>query len=397
MRIALASDWFLPRVGGVELQMRDLALQLRSRGHEVEIITGTPGTPEVDGIKIHRVDMGPLLPRFFSRGQDMSPSVPLNFWTLLSDWKACWGRWLVNPLDRLMRERRFDVVHSHSAYSPLALAACWSARRARVPSVLSEHSVLKGAGRALLEAAERTWRWSTWPDVIAAVSNYVANEMRTQTGREVELLPNGINPDDWLKSCGPDTPRVISVMRLMPRKRGIDFVRSIPQVLDRLAWETPPRFTLVGDGPQRRRIEREAAYLGVTGNLEMTGRLERSQVRELLSQSTIFVLPTIKEALSIAVLEALSAGLPIVAMNHGGVGDIITHGREGFLANTHEEFCGYTAQLLSNPELRGRMAAVTRQAATRFSWDGIVNRHLDIYERARIQQAQAHRLWRTAS
>ncbi len=383
MRIALVSDWFLPRTGGLELQVRDLGVQLVRRGHEVEIITATPGESLVDGIKIHRVDVGPLLPRFFFRGQERHELEPLHLWRLLGEWKRCWNRWLSEPLERLLREGRFDVVHGHSAYSPLALTACRLARQADIPSVLTEHSVSKGLGNVLLSLAERTWHWSAWPDVIAGVSSYIAEEMKAQTGRDVEILPNGIDPAEWTIQRKTGPAWVVSVMRLTPRKRGIDFVRSIPHVTRQLGWQMPPRFLLIGDGPERARIEREAIRLGVADQLELPGRLERNEVRELLAQSTLFALPTLKEALSIAVLEALSAGLPIVAMNHGGVGDIVRHHREGFLAGSHQEFCDYIAQLLSDEDLRREMASRAHESVMRFSWDVVIKKHIDTYERAR--------------
>jgi glycosyltransferase involved in cell wall biosynthesis len=386
MKIALVSDWFVPRIGGLEHQMRDLARELAARGHDVEIITATPGAPVVEGVSVHRLDIGPVLSRIFANGQPSPRSQPLEIWSLVKHWRASWDRWLVGPLERLIGDGRFDVVHGHSAFSPLALAACWSARRAHVPSVLTEHSVLSGFGHVLLEAAERVWGWSAWPDVISAVSTYLAGEMRVRTKRDVEILPNGITPEQWTQTQDANPPRVVSVMRLTPRKRGIELVRSIPRVIAKLPSGSMPRFTLVGGGPEQSRIEQEAVRLGVRQHLELTGWLDRSEVRQVLSRSTIFVLPTIKEARSIATLEALSAGLPVVAMSHGGVGDIVRHGREGFLADTDDEFCNYIVRLLVDEPLRRRMADVTKQAAARFRWDGVIERHLEIYDLARARR-----------
>lgn len=382
MRVALVSDWFLPRTGGLELQMRDLALQLVRRGHQVEIITGTPGDSSIDGITVHRVDVGPLVPRLFFHGQELHQLERLSIWQLLSEWNACWNGWLIQPLERILTERRFDVVHGHSAYSPLALAACRLARKRQIPSLLSEHSVSKGLGSALLRTAESIWRWSSWPDIITGVSTYVANELKALTNRDIEILPNGVDPNEWVTNREPRLQRVVSVMRLTRRKRGIDIVRSIPKVNRLLRSNAPVPFMLVGDGPERPRIKRESMRLGLGNQLELPGRLDRSDIRLALADSSVFILPTVKEALSIAVLEALCAGLPIVAMRHGGVGDIVEHGREGFLAKNRNEFCHYIAQLLSNPGLRNAMAARTRASAARFSWDIVVEQHLEFYQRA---------------
>lgn len=362
MRIALVSDWYAPRIGGLELQMRDLARELTARGHAVRVFTATAGEPFVDGIPVERLAVGPLLPK----------------------WKITWRRRMLPMLESKLAVGDFDVVHCHSAFSPLAQGAAFVAGKLGLPSVLTEHSVLRGMGGVLLGAAEKVWGWSRWPDVISAVSSYLANEMRAVSGREVEILPNGVRPDDWrLPREEPEQPRVVSVMRLFKRKRPIDLVRAIPRVYDRLPAGVRPVFTLVGDGPERPRVEREAERLGVRRHLELLGWQPREEVKKVLARSSVFVLPTSKEALSIATLEALSAGLPAVAMNHGGVGDIVHHGREGFLAESFDELVEHVVQLCADRELRLRMSANTRRAVTRFSWDHVIARHVELYERAR--------------
>lgn len=367
MKIALCSDWYSPRIGGLELQMRDLAHELTARGHEVRVLTSTPGPSVVEGVAVERLDLGPLFPK----------------------WETMWRPSIAVPLlERAITERRYDVVHCHSAFSPLAQAAAFVARRVGVPSILTEHSVLKGLGGTLLSCANRFVGWSRWPDVLSAVSSYLASEMQSVSGRKVEVLPNGVCPEEWaLPRQEPDGLRVVSVMRLTPRKRPIEVVRAIPRVYARLPLGLRPRFTLVGDGPERPRVEREAARLGCTGALELCGWQPREEVKKILARSSVFILPTSKEALSIATLEALAAGLPAVAMNHGGVGDIIHHGREGFLADTSEEFIGYLVRLLEDRELRLRMAQNTRRAVARFAWDQVIARHIELYQMAQDRRA----------
>jgi glycosyltransferase involved in cell wall biosynthesis len=172
-------------------------------------------------------------------------------------------------------------------------------------------------------------------------------------------------------------------MRLTKRKRPIDIVRAIPRVHARLQDGEPrPIFTLVGGGPEEARVRREARRLGVEQHLEVLGWRPRPEVKQALAASSLFVLPTSKEALSIATLEALSAGLPVVAMNHGGVGDIVENGREGFLVNDGEEFVERIVELVRDATLRQRMAEAGRARVAKFGWDAVIARHLDIYAQA---------------
>jgi glycosyltransferase involved in cell wall biosynthesis len=360
MKICLISDWYPPRIGGLELQMRDLAVELKRAGHEVEVVCSTPGPDELDGVRIHRMPE-----------------------SLLPVLKAVYKPSTVARLERLFVARGYDVVHCHTAFSPLAQFGALAAHRLAIPSVLTEHSVMKGAGARLLSVLDRVTPWTTWPDVMTAVSTYVAAELERVSHRKVEILPNGVRPEEWdLPSDDRGVLTVASVMRLRPRKRPLDVVRAIPLVHAQLPPSLRPRFVLVGDGPERAKVEREAQKLGVEPWLELAGWQPRPEVKKILARSSIFVLPTSKEALSIATLEALSAGLPSVAMNHGGVGDVLTHGREGFLARDFDDWVQHIVALCRDEALRHRMAQATREAAARFAWPRVLERHLEIYQLA---------------
>lgn len=362
-KIAIVSDWYLPRIGGLELHLRDLARELNARGHQAHVITATPGERELDGIKVHRLD------------------VPLSPLATIRSKKA------LRPLEQLLARERFDLVHAHTALSPLAIGATWVAKKLGIPSVMTEHSVLRGAGLTLLKALHAMWGWADWPGVMTAVSHHVAQEVRELSGRKnVYVLPNGVNPRDWAAAAArpvEERPlRVTTVMRFTKRKRPHDVVRAIPKIHARLPPELRPVFTLIGDGPERARVEGEVRRLGVEQWVELTGFRPRHEIREILGRSSLFILPTSKEALSIATLEARCCGLPVVAMNHGGVGDLITQGREGYLANTRGEFIERIAEVIGDAALRRRMSAATRRTLDWFSWDSVIAQHMHVYRMA---------------
>jgi glycosyltransferase involved in cell wall biosynthesis len=93
LKVALVSDWYLPHIGGVEYQMRDLAHELIRRGHEVDIVTATPGPTSLDGLRIHRLD------------------VPI-----IHHYGIVWNRQGLAPLEQLLLQERYDVVHGHGLY-----------------------------------------------------------------------------------------------------------------------------------------------------------------------------------------------------------------------------------------------------------------------------------------
>jgi glycosyltransferase involved in cell wall biosynthesis len=375
MKVAIVCDWYLPRIGGLELHIRDLARELNARGHEAHLVTSTPADQaaqfigmshrarEADAFPVHRLDVR-LIPG-------------LNIV----------GPGAVAPLEALLRREKFDVVHAHTLLSSLAHAGCYVAQKLGLPSLVTEHSVLRDWGVRGLRTLDRIKRWSAWPTLLTAVSSYVAEDVRAASGRaECLVLPNGIDLAEWDGSRSrPEELRVVSVMRMTRRKRPVDIVRAARRVIDRLGnlpQDKMPQFMIVGDGPEKRAAEREIDRLNLRAHVELTGWRERPFVRDLMARSAIFVLPTIKEALSIASLQALASGLPVVAMSLGGVGDIIQHGREGFLAATPEEFADCILRLVTDAPLRDQMRRDARETLEGFTWDRVIERHVECYQLA---------------
>ena len=123
----MVSDYFLPRLGGIELHMRDLSRRLIAEGCEVEIHTTIPGPDIVDGIAVHRTP-ALLAPRF---GFAVSPG-------------------LVGLIGRELARGRYDVLHAHlSIVSPLSCAAIVAARQLQLPVVATFHSIMGRAGWGL--------------------------------------------------------------------------------------------------------------------------------------------------------------------------------------------------------------------------------------------------------
>ncbi len=361
-KVALVSEMYLPRIGGLELHVRDLARELSRRGHDVHVVCNTPGPASYDdGVTLHRLGL-PRLP-FLQTIRDPSAAAALR---------------------RLFERERYDIVHVQAAFLPMTHVATYQARQLGIPCLFTECSWLGAGWLRFFEALHRVSDWGHWPTLLSGVSQCVADQLARITGRDdVFVLHNGVHVADWKTQPRPPIrPRVVSVMRFTNRKRPFDVVRAIPRVHAQLPEPLRPVFTLIGDGTARRKVEREAAQLGVTQHLELPGFLDRPKIREIFEESTLFVLPTEREAMSIVCVEALSAGLPVVAMNKGGVADVVAHGSEGYLANNRDEFADFIVRLLADPVLRQRMAQQATTRVGRFAWEHIIERQLNVYDLA---------------
>jgi glycosyltransferase involved in cell wall biosynthesis len=357
-KIALLVDHFLPRIGGIELQVRDLALELKKRGHQPHIITCTPGDTDLGDIPIHRLPVR-LLPGF---------------------------KILMHPrglklLENLLRKENFDVLHSHgSVVSPLAYGSLAVANRLNLPTLFTGHSLWEFS-TPTFKILYQMFRGKHWNLTLSAVSSEVAKGMRKVTGAKgVEVIPNAIHPGDWKVAFRPQSQlNVTSVLRLNRKKRPQALLRIIPNILKHMPNSQKVIFNIIGKGPYEKRLRDLTRQLGVEQAVRFHGYLERSKIKEVFSGTDVFVHPTKKEALGIALIEARAAALPILALNYGGIKDIITDGVNGLLALNDRDMERKLLDLLSNASLRDQLRKESSKGIEVFSWDHVLDRILRLY------------------
>ncbi len=368
-KIALVSDWCLPRFGGLELQLIDLAQSLRSAGHTVEIITATPGPDTLNGIPVHRV-RGLRLPFF-----EFTIS-PRQF----------------RELRAVLRAGAFDVVHVQSGIiAPFAYGSAAIAARAGYPTALTFHSVYDYLAPALHNLASLTGA-NRLPIAWSAVSTHVARETSAAlNGADVQILPNGIDPASWkIEPHGrePGALRLVSVTRLQVRKRPRDLFTILDDAQRAVGDTVRITLDVVGDGRERIFIDRLAARAGAD-RVTVHGRLSRDDIREIFRRADAFVLPTRMESFGIAALEAMCAGLPVIARRNTGVEDFIVHGENGLLGDNVGELTAAVVELAQDEPLRAAIAERNRTAHPRFAWGDVVQATLAQYDRAvRLQEGR---------
>ena len=360
MRVALVCDWFLPRTGGIELHLRDLALALRTRGVDAQVVTTTPGDDVVDGVPVRRVP-ATLFP---GAGFACTPAA-------------------LGAVGRVLRDGRFDLVHAHaSVVSPVAYAGVLAAARAGIPAVLTFHSMLQRSAMAL-GASEALLGWSRGRVLLSAVSSVVAAQAaRWLPDPTVGVLPNGIDAEFWraVRSAAvPDEVVVVTAMRLSRKKRPLELLRAFAGACRFVAGAPPMRLVVAGDGPDRAGLRRAAAELGVSDRVSFAGQLTRDELRTLYAGAHLFVLPSERESFGLAALEARAAGLPVVAMLASGARDFIRQGENGLLATDFAEMSRYIARFALDGAFRGYVAHRNATTAPAYDWAEIVALHLQLY------------------
>lgn len=363
LRIGLVSDCYIPQVGGIEMQVHDLAQRLIAAGHEVLVVTPTAGPSVVDGVRVHRLDT-PLLPFNI-------PFTPKSFRM---------------TADVLLREQ-VDVAHFHGGIaSPLSYAAAYRTQRAGLPTVITTHCMWSYV-TPIFGALDRIGHWSRWNAVFSAVSAVAAEPIERIAGpdRDVLVLPNGIDQADWAvdpRERDPDDVRLVTVMRLAPRKRPLHLLRMMTRLLAR----TPPairlRLDVVGEGPERPSLERYIRRHGLGDVVFLVGRRSRDEIRAMYGRADLFVAPANLESFGIAALEARCAGVPVVAKEHTGIREFVEHGREGLLARSDGDMVDQLQRLVGDPELRLLIAKHNRETAVAVEWPRVVELNVAAYRAA---------------
>ncbi|RZS87158.1 glycosyltransferase involved in cell wall biosynthesis [Motilibacter rhizosphaerae] len=361
MRIAHVTDMYLPRLGGIEMHVSDLARRQLEQGHDVEVLTSTPVGDQPEGpVPVRRLVEG------------LRPSSAFN-------------PLAVPRVYRTLAEGGYDVVHAHAGvWSPFAFAGIHGAVRAGLPAVVTEHSLAAYAEPAF-RAFDRVTRWSRFPVQWTAVSDVAAEPLRRLVGPgSVSVLPNAVDPADWIVHPRPrpaDEVVVVAVGRLAARKRPRPLLHLLRDARTQLPGSIQLRAVIVGDGPERAGLERYARRHGMDW-VEFAGRLPRDEIRALFARADLFVAPAVLESFGIAALEARSAGLPVIARAESGVGSFVTSGTEGLLVSSDAEMAAAVVTLATDAARRAAMARHNRRTLPGMTWDALLTRTEELYARA---------------
>lgn len=138
---------------------------------------------------------------------------------------------------------------------------------------------------------------------------------------------------------------------------------------------------LVGDGPDRRRLERRVQHQGLTGRVHITGFLDHDRIPAVLAHLDVMVLPSVYEELGSVLLEAMRVGVPIVATRVGGIPEVIEHRRTGTLVEPNSPYGLASAidELLVDRERAADLAKAAKAAAARYDWDALAQSVHNVY------------------
>lgn len=380
------SEVFPPRAGGAGWSSRALALGLRAAGHDVSVVTTSPGPEDMDGLRVTRLVVARGRKRF---------AVPGAFDAHLAREEAAviHAQHSLSALGALRGERACRVAVTVRDHWPVCF---WSTRLSR--GTLCPACGLKPMTRCVQGHVNAppplSWgaipymRWDLEAKRAAlgragaslAVSEAVGAELRHAGIPRVEVIPNVVDTEEarTLAAPPPAVPlpeRFLLFVGKLEENKGARLL--LPAVA---AAKTGLPLVILGEGSLAHAVKFEAASRGVP--LVMRGWAQREDVLRSLARASVLVFPSLwPEPLSRVLLEALALGTPVAAMDTGGTREILVDGESGLVVSGAASLGDAVARLAGDEALRRRIAEGARARAEAFSPEALVPRYEAVYKR----------------
>ena len=370
-KIAILSMPYFPFIGGLQIVTRELAIQYSKNGFETHVITGDrtsqPDESVIQNIHIHRK-------RLLFQHSDKYP-----FSMKLLNHVAYNIRAFITLL-----QLRPDYVHCQTPYS--SLAAWLIFKLCKIPYSIGYHAEIKTQiGIMLIPSMSRHWK--KLPYLMDAHNRFVLTEDMKQeledSGISSIVIPNGVDTEIYfpadVKENFKTKPTIICVGRLVVSKAIDDSIH----ILFRVSEKYPnTNLIIVGDGPEREKLETLAKTLKLQDRVMFTGQIEPDAVCSYYQMSHVFLQMSVSEGFSQVAVEAMACGLPIVSTAVGVAPELIQSSQNGFLIELHDidDATQKIEQIfeMSEEEYADKCNR-SRDCALEYSWDRIAEIYLDAY------------------
>jgi glycogen(starch) synthase len=363
MRVLIWSELFWPYIGGTEVLLAKLIPALRDRGHEFLVVTSEdyldlPGRERYDGIPIERL---PLRAAITSRDVELVRDAQ-------------------QQVAALKRAFAPDLVHA-SGVGPSLFFHLRTADVHPAPLLLClQNEVPPGQRSGDGTLLYRAMLSASWVAACSQAALAQARRLVPEIASRSSVIRNGYDLTPGARGAPPsDVSRLLCLGRLIPAK-GLDVALTAFATLTRRFPAL--RLVIAGDGSARPALERQADELGVRGSVDFLGWVAPDRIRELLEAATVVVMPSRREGLPLAAVQAALMGRPVVASRTGGLPEVVVHRRTGMLVEAEDArgLSEAVAFLLERPDVAASMGRAARNRARRLlSLDRCVDSYDALY------------------
>ena len=368
-RVLIFSLAYYPHVGGAEVAIKEVTDRISDL--EFHLITlrfsnADAREEKIGNVVVHRIGNGSGKMHKF-----------------LFQFNAAHVAW------RLHRIRKFDALWAMMAHSAGVPAAFFSLFHPDVPYALSlqEGDPIPDIERTMLPLWPLFTRAFTRAAIILPLSTYLARWARARhfTG-PIEIVPNGVSVQAFAGAhIAHEGTILITTSRLVHKNAVDDVIRALP-----LLPETV-RFRILGSGPEEAALRALSHARGVEHRVEFLGHIDRSHMPRYLHSADIFIRPSRTEGFGISFMEAMAAGLPVIATQEGGIADFLFDAKRnpdreatGWAVDkdSPEQIAEAVQDILAHPEQVARVTATARQmVAEKYEWNRIAKQMRSVFNR----------------
>jgi glycosyltransferase involved in cell wall biosynthesis len=361
----VSAYWHYPEV------MLEFVDKVRKKGHKVSVFLGDP--------------QGKLDPKYldgdvdfyFPSKLDSLSRITGTPYPVFRDVKSC------------LRRLRPDVVHINSHLFLSNYQVARAARSLRFPFVVTVHGFMVRRGLVIDMLQEVYLRsvarllFNMASEVICLTAAEAENVAEVMGGYDkISVIPNGVDVDFFKPSEEKDSNLIAWIGRFVPEKGLVYLLEAMREVVKQSA---DVKLVLGGDGPLRNDLWNFVNRFGLRKNIVFLGALNHVEVASILSKSSIFVFPSLKEGMPRALLETMACGAAVIGSNVSGIKDIIRHERNGILVPPRDPVALANAilTLLRDENLRRFLGQNARELMIKkYNWDKVTDKLEDVYYEA---------------
>lgn len=366
MKIGLVCPYNIGLGGGVQECVKAMQAELKRRGHEVLIIT--PMSKEVR-------DNPPADTIMLGTGTDIRS--PFATTAQVS------ATFNTDEIEAVLSQHNFDILHFHEPWVPMLARQLLAKSKSKTVNVATFHARMPdGVMTRTIERVITPYTRSILKsfDVLTAVSEPAAQYVKSLSDAPIQIVPNGIDLDVYRPQTHAKSQanqRTILFIGRLERRKGLKYL------LDAFARLNDPscRLLIAGNGPDRQKLEEYTRKLKLD-NVEYLGFVSQAKKLELLAEADVFCSPAVYgESFGIVLLEAMAAGVPVVAANNPGYASVM-QGR-GFISLVDpkdiEQFAKRLALMLYDEELAELWRKWALECVRQFSYKDVVDHYETIY------------------
>ena len=389
MKILMLSWEYPPRiVGGISTVVHDLSKRLIKDGHEVTVVTyrdgDVPYYENDNGVEVYRVDNYIIRPNNF-----IDWIMQLNF------------NMITKVTEIINKKGKFDVIHAHDwlvAYAAKSLKQSFD-----IPMIATIHATEAGRNSGIHDEIQRYINDTEWMLTYEATevivnSNFMKCELQRLFGlpfEKIDVIPNGISQTiydnvvkdyDFRRKFASDNEKIILFAGRLVYEKGIqNLIAAMPKIL---SGYHDSKLVICGKGGMINELKEQVKFLRIENKVYFTGQLNRKDLCKMYKCADVAVFPSTYEPFGVVAIEAMSAEIPVVVSDIGGLNEIVEHGVNGMKSYTGNanSLADSILSLLFNEQLCNNIIKNAKQKVKEvYNWQKIAQDTHFTYQKAICQ------------